>query len=39
MRTQIVAAHALSLGATVVTDNTRAFAREPGLALENWLQR
>ena len=32
-----IAAHALRLGATVVTDNWREFDRVPGLAVENWL--
>lgn len=32
----MVAAHALSLGLTVVTNNTRHFSRVTGLALENW---
>jgi len=32
-----IAAHALSLGATVVTNNEREFARVPGLVVENWL--
>lgn len=33
----LIAAHALALDATLVTDNTREFARVPGLAIENWL--
>ncbi len=33
----LIAAHALSLGRTLVTDNEREFARVSGLALENWL--
>ncbi|KQT85807.1 type II toxin-antitoxin system VapC family toxin [Aurantimonas sp. Leaf443] len=33
----LVAAHALALGATLVTDNTGEFERVPGLAIENWL--
>jgi tRNA(fMet)-specific endonuclease VapC len=32
----LVAGHALSLGATVVTHNTREFARVPGLVVEDW---
>jgi tRNA(fMet)-specific endonuclease VapC len=32
----LVAAHALALGLTVVTNNTRHFSRVPGLAVENW---
>ena len=30
------AAHALALGATLVTNNLREFERVPGLAVENW---
>jgi tRNA(fMet)-specific endonuclease VapC len=33
----LMAAHALSLGLTVVTDNTKHFSRVPGLTVENWL--
>ena len=32
----LVAAHALSLGLTVVTNNTRHFVRVSGLTVENW---
>jgi tRNA(fMet)-specific endonuclease VapC len=32
----LVAAQALSLGLTVVTNNTRHFSRVQGLAVENW---
>ena len=35
----LIAAHAISLGYTVVTDNEREFSRIGGLALENWLRR
>jgi tRNA(fMet)-specific endonuclease VapC len=34
----LIAAHALALGATLVTDNEREFARIKSLAVENWLQ-
>ncbi|MCI3131813.1 type II toxin-antitoxin system VapC family toxin [Phenylobacterium aquaticum] len=34
----LIAAHALSLGHVVVTDNEREFARIPGLTVENWLR-
>jgi len=34
----LIAAHALSLGHVVVTDNEREFARVPGLTIENWLR-
>ena len=33
----LMAAHALSLGLTVVTNNTKHFRRVPGLKVENWL--
>jgi len=33
----LIAAHALSVGLTVVTANTREFARVPGLNVINWL--
>jgi tRNA(fMet)-specific endonuclease VapC len=35
----MIAAHALSLRCTLVTNNTREFAKVPGLALENWVVR
>jgi tRNA(fMet)-specific endonuclease VapC len=31
------AAHALSVGATIVTNNEREFRRVPNLRVENWL--
>lgn len=34
----LIAAHALALGATLVTDNEREFSRIPGLKVENWLR-
>lgn len=34
----LIAAHALSLGVTLVTDNVREFERVTGLAIENWLR-
>ena len=33
----MIAAHALSLQAKLVTNNTREFAKVPGLQLENWV--
>ncbi len=32
----LIAAHALALGRTVVTNNTREFSKVVGLKLENW---
>ena len=32
-----IAAHALALGVTLVSNNTREFARVPGLVLDNWV--
>ncbi len=34
----LIAAHALALDATLVTDNEDEFRRVPGLAVENWLR-
>lgn len=34
----LIAAHALSLGYMVVTDNMREFSRIEGLQVENWLR-
>ncbi len=36
---EMIAAHALALGVSLVTDNTRHFERVEGLALENWVFR
>ena len=33
----LMAAHALSLGLVVVTNNTKHFNRVPGLRVENWV--
>lgn len=34
----MIAAHALAMDATLVTNNTREFERINGLKLENWIQ-
>ncbi len=34
----LIAAHARSMGATVVTNNEREFRRVPGLEVQNWLK-
>ena len=34
----LIAAHALALGHTLVTDNEKEFSRITGLAVENWLR-
>ena len=33
----LIASHAVSLGATLITNNTREFARVPGLHVKNWV--
>jgi len=33
----MIAAHALSVQAMLVTNNTREFAKVPGLQLDNWV--
>jgi tRNA(fMet)-specific endonuclease VapC len=35
---KLIAAHAASLGVTVVINNAKDFARYPGVATENWLK-
>lgn len=35
----LIAAHALALDATLVTDNEQEFSRIPGLRFENWLRQ
>jgi tRNA(fMet)-specific endonuclease VapC len=32
----LISAHALALGATLITDNVREFKRVPGLQIQNW---
>ncbi|HEY2070626.1 MAG TPA: type II toxin-antitoxin system VapC family toxin [Rhizomicrobium sp.] len=34
----LIAAHALALDCTLVTDNTKEFSRVSGLKIENWLR-
>ncbi|MBU0499150.1 MAG: type II toxin-antitoxin system VapC family toxin [Gammaproteobacteria bacterium] len=34
---KLIAAHAVSLNVTVVTNNQKDFAKYPGVATENWL--
>jgi tRNA(fMet)-specific endonuclease VapC len=34
---KLIAAHAVSLGAIVVTNNGKDFTKYPGLLIENWL--
>ncbi|WP_077148005.1 type II toxin-antitoxin system VapC family toxin [Sphingopyxis sp. KK2] len=36
---RLLAAHALSIGATVITNNKADFADVPGLMVENWTQK
>jgi tRNA(fMet)-specific endonuclease VapC len=35
----LIAAHAVTLGSTLVTDNERDFRRIRGLTIENWLRQ
>ena len=35
---KLIAAHAVSLNVTVVTNNEKEFARYPGLSIENWIE-
>ena len=35
----LIAAHASSLGYTIVTDNVKHFSRINGLPVENWIER
>ena len=35
---KLIAAHALSLNAIVVTNNEKDFAKYPGVSIENWLK-
>jgi tRNA(fMet)-specific endonuclease VapC len=34
---KLIAAHAVSLGVTLVTNNVSDFSKYPGLRTENWL--
>ena len=33
----LIAAHAISLGVTLITNNTKEFSRVPNLKLDNWV--
>ena len=35
----LIAAHARSLGLTLITNNTKEFRRASGLSIENWTIR
>ncbi len=35
----LIAAHALAIGACLVTNNEREFKRVPGLKIENWCEK
>ncbi|MDR2839240.1 MAG: type II toxin-antitoxin system VapC family toxin [Azonexus sp.] len=35
---KLIAAHAVALGVTIVTNNERDFVRYPGVVVENWLK-
>jgi len=35
---KLIAAHAAALGLTVITNNTKDFAKYPGVMTENWLK-
>jgi len=35
---KLIAAHAVALGVTLVTNNLKDFAKYPGLRCENWLE-
>ncbi|MDR2876200.1 MAG: type II toxin-antitoxin system VapC family toxin [Methylobacillus sp.] len=34
---KLIAAHAVALGVTVVTNNVKDFSKYPGVTIENWL--
>lgn len=34
---KLIAAHAVALGVAVVTNNTKDFAKHPGVMTDNWL--
>jgi tRNA(fMet)-specific endonuclease VapC len=35
---KLIAAHAMAMNVTVVTNNMKDFAKYPGLSMENWLE-